>query len=245
MTWKLLGLLLLLLVGLHCVTRDARSGRSPGPLAVEKRAPETSKPDPEGNPRPVRKLRILCLHGYHGNSEILRGQMRSLMAGLESRVELVYLDAPSLSEGDYGWWHAVSQESTRGGDDSGVGHAQMRYEGWERTRKAIVAAFEERGPFDGVFGFSQGAVLTGLLVGLRAPGGVPTPEQPLTFDFAILVSGFVSNDPAHAPLYARRASYALPSLHIVGRSDGVVPSRDSRPSINACIWPRRTSLLPW
>ena len=170
----------------------------------------------------MRPLRILCLHGYHGSGEVLRRQMQSLISGLESRVELVYLDAPALSEGDYGWWHA------RGGDESGVGHAPMRYEGWDRTRKAIVAAFEQRGPFDGVFGFSQGAALAGLLVGLRAPDGVPTTEQPLTFDFAILVSGFVSNDPAHAPLYAHPGSYALPSLHIVGRSDGIVPARDSK-----------------
>ena len=53
------------------------------------------------------KLRVLCLHGYHGSGDVLRRQMQSLMADLESRVELVYLDAPSLSEGDYGWWHAV------------------------------------------------------------------------------------------------------------------------------------------
>ena len=173
-------------------------------------------------------MRILCLHGYHGSGDVLRRQMQALMVGLESRVELVYLDAPSLSGGDFGWWHAVSAGSARGEGDPGVGHARMRYEGWERTRKAIVSAFEEQGPFDGVFGFSQGAALAGLLVGLRAQGGVPTPEQPLTFDFAILVSGFASNDPAHAALYARKASYALPSLHIVGRSDGVVPASDTR-----------------
>jgi acetyl esterase/lipase len=176
----------------------------------------------------MRKLRILCLHGYHGNGEVLRRQMQSLMAGLESRVELVYLDAPSLSAGDYGWWHAVRAEGASDGEPSGVGHARMRYEGWERTRAAIVSTFEREGPFDGIFGFSQGAALAGLLVGLRAPGGVPTAEQPLVFDFAILVSGFASNDPAHAALYARAASYALPSLHIIGRSDGVVPPPDSR-----------------
>jgi acetyl esterase/lipase len=176
----------------------------------------------------MKKLRILCLHGYHGTGEVLRRQMQSLMDGFESQVELVYLDAPSLSEGDYGWWHAVPVESARTGDGSGAGHARMRYEGWERTRKAIVSAFDRQGPFDGVFGFSQGAALTGLVVGLRAPDGVPTLEQPITFDFAILVSGFVSNDPAHASLYARKASYALPSLHLIGRSDGVVPTRDSR-----------------
>ena len=176
----------------------------------------------------MKKLRILCLHGYHGSGEVLRRQMQALMDGLESRVELVYLDAPSLSEGDYGWWHAVAAESGQGADTSGVGLARMRYEGWERTRRAIVSAFQERGPFDGIFGFSQGAALAGLLVGLRAPDGVPTPEQPLAFDFAIVVSGFVSNDPSHAPLYARAASYALPSLHLVGRSDGIVPPRDSK-----------------
>src|ERR1700677_4258987 len=119
------------------------------------------------------RMRILCLHGYHGSGEVLRRQMQALMAGLESRVELVYLDAPSLSAGDYGWWHAVPMGNAGGADGSGVGHAQMRYEGWEMTRKAIVSAFEERGPFDGVFGFSQGAALAGLLVGLRAPDGVP------------------------------------------------------------------------
>jgi predicted esterase len=175
----------------------------------------------------MRTLRILCLHGYHGSGDVLRRQMQALMTGLESRVECVYLDAPSLSEGDYGWWHAVPEGGARGRDESGVGHARMRYEGWERTRAAIVSAFEKEGPFDGIFGFSQGAALAGLLVGLRAPDGVRTRDQPLTFDFAILVSGFVSNDPAHASLYARKASYALPSLHIIGRSDGVVPPRDS------------------
>jgi acetyl esterase/lipase len=158
--------------------------------------------------------------------------MQPLVAGLgpgpEARVELVYVDAPSLSSGDYGWWHAVSDESSRGSDDSGVAHARSRYDGWETTRKAIVSVFEERGPFDGVLGFSQGAALAGLLVGMRAPDGVPTPAQPLTFDFAVIVSGFASRDPGHAPLYARKASYALPSLHIVGRADGVVPARDSR-----------------
>src|ERR1700728_3963268 len=105
----------------------------------------------------MKKLRILCLHGNHGSGELLRRQMQALWVGLESRVELVYLDAPSLSEGDYGWWHAVAAESGQRGDTSGVGHARMRYDGWDRTRKAIVAAFAERGPFDGIFGFSQGA----------------------------------------------------------------------------------------
>src|SRR5678815_3082778 len=85
-----------------------------------------------------------------------------------------------------------------------------------------------RDRFDGVFGFSQGAALTGLLVGLRAPPGTATADHPLRFDFAIMIGGFPSNDPDLAKLYAQRDSYALPSLHVFGRADRIVPSDDSR-----------------
>ena len=44
----------------------------------------------------------------------------------------------------------------------------------------------------------------------------------------MMVSGFPSNDPELARLYARRDSYNLPSVHVVGRSDGIVPIEDSR-----------------
>ncbi len=108
------------------------------------------------------------------------------------------------------------------------------YKGWARTREAIVAWFEREGPFDGVFGFSQGAALTGLLVGLRAPDGKKTAERPLAFDSAVMVGGFRSNDPEHASLYARRDSYDLPSLHMLGRADSIVPSASSR-ALAACF----------
>ena len=58
---------------------------------------------------------MLCLHGYHGSAAILRRQMAPLADGLPSNVELVYVDAPSLSTGDFGWWHEG-------------------FRGWERTR---------------------------------------------------------------------------------------------------------------
>ncbi len=174
------------------------------------------------------KLRILCLHGYHGNGDVLRAQMAAFTASLESLAEFVFADAPSLSAGDYGWWHAVENgpDSARG--DPGVDGPRRHYKGWARTRDAVVACFEAQGPFYGILGFSQGAALTGLLVGLRTTGGRATAERPLRFDFAIVVSGFPSNDPELARLYERRDAYDLPSLHIVGRSDGIVPIEDSR-----------------
>jgi hypothetical protein len=154
-------------------------------------------------------MRILCLHGYHGSAKILRSQMAPLFGNLEPAPDLVYVDAASLASGDFGWWH-------------------LDFQGWERTRDWAVSYFGRQPRFDGVFGFSQGAALTSLLVGLRAPDGNVTDRRPLSFDFAIMVGGFRSDSPMHADLYAAAECYRLPSLHIIGRADRVVPPQDSR-----------------
>jgi predicted esterase len=169
----------------------------------------------------MRKLRILCLHGYHGSAKTLQTQMQPLTQGLESLAEFVCVDAPSLATGDFGWWHAVSNV---GDDHAGVDHPTMRYEGWLKTKTWLISLFQQDARFDGVFGFSQGATLTSLLVGLRNPCEA---EDRISFDFAMMVGGFVSNDGSHADLYQRTSEYGLPSVHISGRSDFVVPSGHS------------------
>jgi pimeloyl-ACP methyl ester carboxylesterase len=150
----------------------------------------------------VGELRILSLHGYHGSAGALQRQMSAMTAALEARnIEFVHVDAPSLSEHDFGWWHSPAR-------------------GWERTREWAAELFaSER--FDGVFGFSQGAALTGLLAGLRQRG-----EDGIAFDFALLVGGFVNDSPQLAELY--RQQLTVPSVHVIGRTDGVIPPRMSR-----------------
>ena len=86
----------------------------------------------------MREVRLLCLHGYHGSADTLRMQMRPLIQGLDVPVEFIYVDAPSLAVGDFGWWH-------------------LNFQGWERTREWVVDLFQREPRFDGVFGFSQGA----------------------------------------------------------------------------------------
>ncbi len=181
-----------------------------------------------GEKPPMKKLRILSLHGYHGSADILRGQMASLVAGMDSLAEFVYVDAPSLAAGDFGWWHAVANVNAPDAEDPGVGPGAKYYKGWQRTRDWAAAYFAEQGPFDGVFGFSQGAALTGLLTGLRAPDGKPTAAKPLAFDFAVMTGGFPSIDSNLAKLYEDKAGYALPSAHIIGSSDYIVRPADSR-----------------
>lgn len=65
--------------------------------------------------------RMLCLYGYHGSAAILRRQIAPLVAVLPAHVELVFVDAPSLSSGDLGWWHEG-------------------FRGWERTRDSLLLA---------------------------------------------------------------------------------------------------------
>jgi pimeloyl-ACP methyl ester carboxylesterase len=50
----------------------------------------------------------------------------------------------------------------------------------------------------------------------------------IAFDFVIMAGAFVANDPDLARLYDCHGSYDLPSIHIIGRSDFVVPSEYSR-----------------
>ena len=158
---------------------------------------------PDARPRPApsgRDLRMLCLHGYHGSGAILRQQMAPLAATLPAAVELVYADAPSLSAGDFGWWHEG-------------------FRGWERSRDWVVELLRTGPHVDGIFGFSQGAALTGLLAGLRDAD----PDTP-RFEFAIMVGGFTGTM-ADASVF--RHKLTVPSVHVTGRSDVIVPRRDS------------------
>jgi pimeloyl-ACP methyl ester carboxylesterase len=144
--------------------------------------------------------RMLCLHGYHGSAAILRGQIAPLAAVLPADVELVFVDAPSLSSGDFGWWHEGLV-------------------GWERTRDWAIELLT-REPVDVIFGFSQGAALVGMLAAVRE-----NDSAPISFDAAVMVGGFTSNLPQHAHLF--RAPLIVPSLHVTGRRDGIVPMGDS------------------
>ena len=148
-------------------------------------------------------LRILCLHGYHGNGATLRDQMKLLTATLPTDIEFVYADAPALAAGSFGWWH--------GG-----------FDGWERTRDWAVELVSAGPRFDGIFGFSQGAALAGLLTAVMESGSAP---REFRFDFAVMVGGFTSDLIQHAPLF--RHQLATPSVHVMGRSDVIVPRKDS------------------
>jgi len=148
-------------------------------------------------------LRVLCLHGYHGSGAILRDQMQSLTTSLPANIEFLYVDAPSRVTGDFGWWHEG-------------------FDGWERTRDWAIETVCAGPRIDGIFGFSQGAALAGLLTAVQEGGSAP-PE--FHFGFAVMVCGFTSDLPKHTKLM--RHKLTTPSVHVIGRSDVIVPRKDS------------------
>jgi pimeloyl-ACP methyl ester carboxylesterase len=123
--------------------------------------------------------RVLCLHGYHGSAAILRQQIAPLAALLPSWIELTFIDAPSIADGDFGWWHPG-------------------FRGWEPTRDWAVELLSHE-PVGALFGFSQGAALVGLLAAVAETGSAS-----IRFDAAIMVGGFTSTQPQHADLFARK-----------------------------------------
>jgi hypothetical protein len=169
----------------------------------------------------MKRLRVLCLHGFRSSGERLRRALEPLERSVASLAEFVTIDAPEVEGGFRAFWRAMDRDAPKSSEPPTT-RAPRRYVGWQRTRGLVVSSFEALGPFDGVLGFSQGAALAGVLPGWRAADGRPTPEHPLTFRFAILIGGFPVGDPDLTPCYDHRAGYALPSLHVFGRADRVV-----------------------
>lgn len=189
-------------------------------------------------------LRVLCIHGYRQNSGSFREKTGALRKLLKKHVELVYLSAPhSVQQGNSeeapekennlepgprddedpkGWWFSDIQARSFS--------AQQQCEeslGLSESVSVVREAVKVQGPFDGILGFSQGAAFVAMLVSLQEQ----KIEPEFSFRFAILVAGFRSACKEHQRFY--RAPLQIPSLHVFGLEDRVIPdimSRDLLPS---------------
>ncbi|XP_061077313.1 esterase OVCA2 [Conger conger] len=175
-------------------------------------------------------LRILCIHGYRQNSDSFRDKTGALRKLLKKQVEWVYMNAPhsvsqrmdvvqeqeqkesKAEEDSRGWW--FSDVQARSFDAGEVCKASL---GLEESLEAVKKAVQELGPFDGILGFSQGAALVAMVCAL----------QDFKFRFAILVAGFKSMCSEHERFYTG-AALTIPSLHVFGEKDGVIPDKLSR-----------------
>ncbi|CAK5263385.1 unnamed protein product [Mycena citricolor] len=96
--------------------------------------------------------------------------------------------------------------------------------------------------FDGVFGFSQGAGMAGLLSAmLERPESYPPfliygqPPHP-PFKFCVAVSGFRLNGAIGDSVFA--TTYKTPTLHVIGKTDIIVVEERSRKLVDLNESPR-------
>lgn len=177
------------------------------------------------------KLKILAFHGYRQNGTVFRAKIGSFRKAVAKYAQLTFISAPhkvlndgSGSEDSRSWWFN-SEDNTFSGKCLG-GPAV----GFEETLRLIELVVEEHGPFHGFMGFSQGACLVGLLAAMQQKGYLK-----YAFDFAIFLSGFRSESLVHKGFYDE--DIALPSLHVYGESDSIIPKEMSESLINIFIKP--------
>lgn len=126
------------------------------------------------------RLRVLCLHGYTSSASRLQRQLAPVAAALEPYAQFIFVDGPFSAPPGHAWWDAKTAEGV------------TTYDGWLKSRWYLHSVFHEQGPFDGILGFSQGAILSSVLVSLW-------PE--FMFDFAVLIGGFKARDNYLATIY--------------------------------------------
>lgn len=184
-------------------------------------------------------LRVLCVHGYRQNGASFRDKTGALRKLLKKQVELVYMTAPLKVEHDRNGEVPVKENDSvpgPGGDEDSRGwwfsdtrarsfSAQQQCEeslGLDESVATVREAVKAQGPFDGILGFSQGAAFVAMLCSLQEQKAEPE----FNFRFAILVAGFRSACLEHQNFYS--ALIQMPSLHVFGLEDRVIPDNMSR-----------------
>ncbi|XP_044254437.1 esterase AGAP003155 isoform X1 [Tribolium madens] len=196
----------------------------------------------ETNTKP--KLKILAIHGYRQNAETFKQKTGSFRKMVHKWAEFTYITAPhkvtliddlnqtddinigqSQDEEQYGWFFNRDDHTFRGIRKGGPAI------GFADSVKFVEEVFEKEGPFDGILGFSQGACFVGLLCDLQ--------QRHLTkckFNFAIMASGFKSGCLPHLKYFIE--TITLPSLHVYGESDKIIPTEMSGTLSEAFLEPR-------
>ncbi|KAL7823595.1 hypothetical protein AOLI_G00221420 [Acnodon oligacanthus] len=187
-------------------------------------------------------LRILCVHGYRQSGGSFREKTGALRKLLRRHAELDFITAPhqvpqnppnpqnpaddsqdqektsNVSDDQRGWW--FSDVQARSFDATQECESSL---GLEESLDAVRVAVKDMGPFDGILGFSQGAALVAMVCALQERQLEPA----FNFRFAILVAGFRSACAQHQHFY-EDLQITLPSLHVFGKEDKVIPEQMSR-----------------
>jgi len=168
-------------------------------------------------------LRVLCLHGWRTNKNVLGFQLGGLQSVLKSMggIELVCINAPHLQSGPayaeiqqffgagpfFEWWNAE--------DDS-----ECKYNGVEESVAYVCSYIKENGPFQAVLGFSQGAAMVSALHAFIHRDASLLPIH-LRWKCSILVCGIPVRDHQLKPIAEEALSKVSGSVHLIGENDKI------------------------
>ncbi|KAH7427310.1 hypothetical protein KP509_10G038500 [Ceratopteris richardii] len=168
-----------------------------------------------------KRLRVLCLHGFRTSAAVLREQLAKWDSPMvNDLLELNFLDAPFPCRGKsdvdgkfpppfYEWFQ--------------YNVAYTEYVGMDECIQYITKYMYEHGPFDGLLGFSQGAVLSAALAGLQQKG-LALSEHP-SLRFVIIISGVMLENPQMKEnCYSE--NIRCPSVHLIGSRDWLKPRNE-------------------
>ncbi|CAL9195712.1 unnamed protein product [Musa hybrid cultivar] len=161
-----------------------------------------------------RRPRFLCLHGFRTSGAIMRSQVVGKWPEeVIGRLDLVFPDAPFPAEGKsdvegifpppYYEWFQFDKDF-------------LEYRNLDKCFAYIEDLMIEHGPFDGLMGFSQGAILSAALVGLQARGSALTRVPKVKH--LVIIGGAKFQPPAVAEK-AYASAVDCTSLHILGDMD--------------------------
>ncbi|XP_051141911.1 uncharacterized protein LOC127258893 [Andrographis paniculata] len=167
------------------------------------------------------KLRILCIHGFRTSGSFLKKQINKWDPSIISHFHMDFPDGifpaggKSEIEGiyppPYFEWFQYNKEFTE-------------YQNLQECVDYLCEYITSNGPFDGLLGFSQGAILSALLLGYQAQGKVLKDHPPMKL--FISMSGTKFRDPSICDV-AYKDPIKVKSVHFIGEKDRLkIPSED-------------------
>ncbi len=94
------------------------------------------------------------------------------------------------------------------------------------------------GPFDGILGFSQGGCLASILCAIANNDIESEKTKYIKFKFGIIIAGFKSRQSQHDIFYDLNKKIDLPTLHVFGDGDKVIPSEMASDLCNYFLNPK-------
>ena len=159
----------------------------------------------EGRPdQPIEKRtkpKVLCLHGWRTNGEILGMQMAALQSN--TTMDCVFIDAPFPSRGDpdsgiglfypdrsyFEWFYKIEKTNANEATASNLKASDI-YENLEESMLFLKKHIESKGPYDGLLGFSQGASMVTRLAKIQEETNSNSlVSSKSSFKFVILIGG--------------------------------------------------------